>query len=243
MKNRSTVAVFILVFLLNLLQLSAVAQTEKTIIEEMFKALGGKEVLSGIKDTRMSGTLELIQYGMSGSLTMYLKEPNKFRMDIEVMGMTITTVYDGEKAIGTNPQTGEIMELPPDQAKLFSRQGLGFQSILYPEKFGITYVYRGVEEIDGKKYYVLEQKFQDGDVITNYLDASTYLTYKTKVKALSPSGAEVESETIYSDYKMVNGVMTAFSMTQYQAGVESGRITFNEVVYNSGLDDALFVLK
>ncbi|MBC7363793.1 MAG: hypothetical protein H5U07_04520 [Candidatus Aminicenantes bacterium] len=125
----------------------------------MILALGGREALAEIKDTRMTGNMEIIQYGMNAPFTMYQKEPDKFRMEMEIMGMNMVQLYDGQKAIMTNPQSGEIIELPADQAKTFRRQALGNDATLHPEKYGITYAYKGEETIDGKKYLVLEQKF------------------------------------------------------------------------------------
>ncbi|MCR4408967.1 MAG: hypothetical protein QHH43_01405 [Candidatus Saccharicenans sp.] len=219
------------------------AQTEKDILENMIKALGGREVLSGIKDTRMSGTMEIIQYGMSTPFTMYQKEPDKSRTEIEVMGMSIIQVYDGQKAMVTNPQTGEVMELTPDQSEQMRRQALGNSATLNPEKFGITYTYKGKEEVNGKTCHVLEQKFSNGDTATVYVDATTFLPYKTRTKTLSPSGGEVEAEQVLADYRKVDGTMAAFSITVFHGGVEYIRMTVNEIVYNTGLDDSLFVLK
>ncbi|MCX8160149.1 MAG: outer membrane lipoprotein-sorting protein [Candidatus Saccharicenans sp.] len=243
MKAKRILTYSLVLLVLAALTLPALAQTEKDILDNMIKALGGRETLAGIKDTRLSGTMEIIQFGMSSPFTMYLKEPDKYRLELEVMGMSMVQVYDGEKAKVTNPQTGEVIELPPDQAEQMRRQALGNDSLLHPEKFGITYTYKGKEEVDGKVCHVLEQKFANGDTATVYVDASTFLPYKNRSKALSPSGGEIEAVQVLSDYRKVNGTMAAFSITIFQGGVEFARMTINEIVYNTGLDDSLFVLK
>lgn len=229
--------------LLNLIILPAHSQTGKDILEKMIEALGGRKTLAEIKDTKIIGTMEIIQYGMTAPMIIYQKEPNKYRMETEVMGYTLIQVYDGQKAMRNNPQTGEIEELSPDQTKMLMRQALGNDATLNPEKYGITYTYKGEETVDGKKFYVLEQKFSDGDITTMYLDAATYLPYKSKSKGLSPTGTEVETEVVFSDYRKVENTQAAFSMTIYQAGAEYIRMIISEIIYNSGLDDSLFVLK
>lgn len=243
MKRKLLSGLILLLLAIGLLQLPARAQAEKDILEKMIKALGGREALAEIKDTRMTGNIEILQYGMNAPVTIYQKEPDKYRMELEVMGMSMITVYDGQKAMMTNPQTGEVLELPADQAKSFRRQALGNDATLHPEKYGITYTFKGEETIDGKKYLVLEQKFQDGDLATIYLDATTYLPYKSKSKALGPTGTEIESESIMSDYRKVGKTMVPFSISILQSGVEQMKITITEVVYNTGLEDSLFVLK
>ncbi|MDI6697834.1 MAG: outer membrane lipoprotein-sorting protein [Candidatus Saccharicenans sp.] len=243
MKEKKFLSFALLAVMLVAVSLPGLAQTEKDILENMIKALGGRDTLAAIKDTRISGTMEIIQYGMNAPFTLYQKEPDKFRMEMEVVGMSMIQVYDGQKAMMTNPQTGEIIELAPDQSEQLRKQALGNSATLHPEKYGITYTYKGKEEVDGKTCHVLEQKYPSGDAATLYLDAATYLPYKSKSKSLSPSGGEMESMQVMSDYRKVNGTMVAFSMTIYQSGVESIRMTINEVVYNTGLDDSLFVLK
>lgn len=240
-KSRLVFLLFLLMLGLNILPLRA--QAEKDILEKMITAMGGREALAGIKDTKTSGTMEIIQMGMTTPMTIYQKEPNKFRLEIEVMGYSIIQVFDGQKAQITNPQTGEVMELPAEQTKGMVKQALGNQVWLDPAKFGITYTYKGEETIDGKKCYVLEQKFKDGDVTTIYLEATTYLPYLTRTKAPSQSGGEVEAETKLTDYRKVGQTMVPFLMTMNQGGTEYSRMTISEVVYNSGLEDSLFVLK
>ncbi len=243
MKERRNLIFTLVLLMLAAFSLQGLAQTGKDILENMIKALGGRETLAAIRDTRMSGTMEIIQFGMNAPFTMYLKEPDKFRMEMEVMGMSMIQVYDGQKAMMTNPQTGGVIELSPDQSEQMRRQAMGNEVTLHPEKFGITYTYKGKEEVDGKTCHVLEQKFSNGDTATMYIDAATFLPYKSKSKGLSPTGGEIESEQVMSDYRKVDGTMAPFSITVFQGGVEYIRMTISEIVYNTGLDDSLFVLK
>ena len=48
--------------------------------------------------------MEIIQFAMTAALTIYQKEPNKMRMDIDVMGMLITQAYDGKRAGPSTPR-------------------------------------------------------------------------------------------------------------------------------------------
>ena len=72
----------------------------------MIEAQGGRKALAAIKDTTISGTIEMPQMGISGSITIYQKEPDKMRMDMEFMGMVITQAYDGQNAWMVNPADG-----------------------------------------------------------------------------------------------------------------------------------------
>lgn len=228
------------IFLLGLVISSGHSQTANEILEKMIEAQGGRKALEKIKDTTVSGSVEMIQFNMSASITIYMKEPNMMRADIEVMGMMITQAYDGKTAWAINPQTGSTEKMPEQQAEYTKRQALGNDALLHPEKYGITYTYKGKEKIEDKDYLVLEQTFSDGFKATHYVNPDTYLAYKTKAPELNQMGIEVESETFMSNYKKVDGLMVAHSITTYQDGEEYTKMTITEVKFNSGLEDSLF---
>lgn len=223
--------------------LCLLAQTTDEIRAKWIEAQGGK-ALAAIKDTTITGSIEFVQMGITANFTMYQKEPNKMRIDIEVMGMNITQVFDGEKAWYTNPQTGTIEEMPETQRREFARQALGNDSLLHPEKYGLSYSFKGKEKINEVEYLVLEQTFSDGTVVNIYLDPNTYLSVKTKGKTInSMTGLPVEAETHHSDYRKVDGTLIPFQLTTYYDGQEFQRMTLQKVVYNSGLEDSFFTLK
>jgi hypothetical protein len=216
-------------------------QTAKQILDKMIDAEGGRKVLGGIKDTTISGTIEMIQMGINGSLTMYQKEPDKMRLDMEFMGMVITQAFDGEKAWMTDPQSGTQQEMTPKMSDDMRRQALGNDSTLNPEKYGITFAAKGKEKIQDKDYLVLEQIFKDGEKVTMYIDPTTYLIFKTKGKSTDQTtGADVEAETYFSDYKKVGDSLVAHAMSVHQNGAEAIHMTFTKIVYNSGLQDGFF---
>ena len=227
-------------FLLSLMTSPGLSQEASDILKKMVEAQGGKKVLEKIKDMTSSGNLELIQMGMTGSMTMYKKEPNKYRMDIEVMGMIITQAFDGETAWGINPQTGSREEMPEQQAEYMKRMALGIDAYIYPEKYGISFAYKGKEKIEEKEYLVLEQTFSDGHKATHYIDPKTYLTYKTKSTTMDPMGVEVEQETFEADFKKVNGMTIAYSIIIFQGDEEYLQLTLTDITFNSGLEDSFF---
>lgn len=227
------------VFLIGLMASQGFGQKAADVLEKFIEASGGRKLLSSVKDTTMIGTLDIVMAGMSGSLTMYQKEPNMMRMDVEIQGMVITTAYDGETAWMTNPQTGATEELPADQADEIMREAYGNDILLNPEKHGVTYTLKESENIEGKDYFVLVQTFPDGFTQTLYLDSKTYLPYKS-VASVTQMGIEAEAETFLSDWRKVDGMMVSFSARILYDGEEAMTMTFSEVKYNSGLEDSLF---
>ncbi len=221
------------------------SQTAQDVLKKMIDASGGRKAMEAIKDLTMSGTYELTQFGMSGTFTMYQKEPNKMRydMDIPAMGMVMTQAYDGEKAMYTNPQAqGAVEEMPEAQAKEFAREALGNDALLNPAKYKITYEVKPKAKIEDKEYIVLEQTMADGHKATIYIDPATYLPFKTETMTIGQTGAEVKAESFPSDYKPVNGVMMPFAVRTLQDGTEFMKLTFTKITANNNLEDSLFTL-
>lgn len=210
---------------------------------KMVEASGGKQIFEDLKDLTISGSLDLTMQGLSGSLTIYKKEPDKRRTDIEVMGMLITQAYDGEIAWFTNPQTGNTEELTGEQAAQLKRQAMPSLASVYPEKYGISWEYKGQETIEEKEYFVLHTTYPDGFKVRVYVDPETFLTYKTKSMTTGQLGTEVEVEQYSSDYKKIDGMIFPTTITSYQDGEEYSVINIDDVKINSGLEDSLFKMQ
>jgi outer membrane lipoprotein-sorting protein len=215
------------------------------VVEKLIEAKGGRKLLESIKDTTVSGTAEIVQYGVTAPITLYHKEPGKLRQDLTIAeaNMTIVQTFDGRKGWYTNLQTGMTEEMPDFMAKEFARGATQTQALLYPQKIGVTYALKPKEAIEGRDYIVLEQTQADGHKTTLCLDPETYLPYKAVSQAVDQSGAEVESEEYSTNYQKVGGVMVPYAIRQVQNGSDAIRITVTAVTFNTNLDDAFFTLK
>jgi outer membrane lipoprotein-sorting protein len=232
-------------FLLSFLASTGFGQNAQNILNRMIDAAGGRKTLEGIKDTTFSGTMDIVQYGMSATITFYHKEPNKFRQDMELteLGMVITSASDGNVAWTINPQTGSVEDMPASVQAEFNNQALnfGFSCLLNPEKYGISFADKGKETIDGKDYLVLEQTAPGDLTTTYYIDPETYLVYKSKAMTTDPQmGFQVEQESVMEDYRKVDGIMFAHTVIIYQNGEELGSMIVEMLKFNSGLEDSLF---
>jgi hypothetical protein len=73
----------------------------------------------------------------------------------------------------------------------------------------------------------------DGDTVMVDLDRDTHLP----VRMLSDGGAE---QTLFDDYRDIDGMKVPFVMTVYQGGAVSAEYTWEEIVFDVPVDDALF---
>ena len=243
--NKKITAALIAIFAVGLTTAPAWAQEASDVLAKMIEATGGRKALAAIKDSTITGEFDMVQMGMSGTVTIYQKEPNKTRQDMEVMGMMITQAFDGEVAWFTNPQTGAVEELT-GSALEYSKKGaveMGNEVLLNPEKFGVTYTLKGKETIEGKEYFVLERMFESGATTTMWVDTGNYLVYKQNQITTDGMGGEIEQELIFSDYQKVDGILYPMTLTIYQGGEEFLNITMTELTFNSGLEDSFFKIE
>ncbi|MFC2142640.1 outer membrane lipoprotein-sorting protein, partial [Acidobacteriota bacterium] len=188
---------------------------------------------------------DIVAQGISGTMTMYHKEPGMTRQDMEFMGMVMTQAFDGEVAWFTNPQTGAVDEVPAEMQE-YSKRGaleMGNSILLDPAKFGVSHELKGKETFEGKEYFVLERIFESGETSTMYIDTQTYYVMRQKQMSLDLMGGEAEQEMVFSDYRKVDGIPFPFSMTISQGGEELAVITMMEVKLNSGLEDSFFKME
>jgi outer membrane lipoprotein-sorting protein len=230
--------------LLSFLTVSGFGQNVQSILDKMIDVVGGRKTLEGIEDITLTGSMEIVQMGMSGTISFFYKEPNMLRQDVDLpdLGVVFTTASDGEAAWMINPQTGMVEDLTGNSQVEMDNEALnfGFSWLIRPEKYGLSYTDKGKETIDGKEYIVLEQSAPGGQTTTFYIDPETYLTHKTKTMATSPMGFTVLEETITEDYRKVDGIMFAHTVIIYQDGEEFGSVAVEGVKFNSGLEDSLF---
>lgn len=217
-----------------------------SVLDRMIAAMGGRKVLESIKDVTISGTAELIPFGITAPVTVYQKQPDKVRVDVTVVeaNMTIIQAYDGRKGWFTDPQSGGAVEEMPDHlAREFGRQAGENQALLFPQKHGVTYALKPKAVLEGKDRIVLEQTLADGTKTIYFLDPETYLPFKTAARSVDQSGSAVDAETYSTNYQKVGGLMVPYALRIVQNGADAQRVTVTAVTFNTNLDDALFTLK
>ena len=54
---------------------------------------------------------------------------------------------------------------------------------------------------------------------------------------------ETEGETIFTDYREVDGIVVAYNLVIFEGGEEGGTLTVTDVKFNSGLEDSFFKIE
>jgi outer membrane lipoprotein-sorting protein len=236
--NRKT---FAWLLVAGLTSMAAWAQTADEIIDKHMQAMGGKEKLKAVQTQRLTGKMVMGQ-GMEAPFTMEMARPNKMRMEFTFQGMTGIQAFDGKGGWSVMPFMGktEPEAMPEEEAKIMQEEA-DIDGLLmdYKEK-GRQVEYAGKEELEGTPVHKLKVTQKNGDVVYVFIDAEQYLQLKQSGKR-KIRGQEMESETLFSDFKTVDGLVLPHAIEQKAAGMPAGMVmTISKVEINPGVEDSRF---
>ena len=248
----------LLVFLVS----SVSAQSVDEILAKHVEALGGAEKISAITSLKILGTVSRGGGRFEMPFTRYWKAPNKYRNESEMRGNKMIQATDGETAWAVMPfgrggrrrgnaggNTGpQVLEGPRAQSFLGESKIFGLLYGAVENGYEIEYV--GTEEFEGTEVIKLELLHENGRKIHSYLDAEYFLEIKRETHRSGPDGQSFTATTLFSDFKEVNGVMIAHSITNQAGGggarrgggrgFGGGSTQISKIEVNVEINDALF---
>ncbi|MGU3376219.1 hypothetical protein [Chryseobacterium sp. M5A1_1a] len=190
--------------------------TSKEVLDNYFKALGGKDKLEAVKSMISDNTMSA--QGMEITMTTK-KLGNKFKSVQSLMGQQMVQLFDGEK--GYFDQMGKKTDIPADKiAEL--KKGKPVDALAFD---GVNFENVTVEKLDGKDYNLLSS-----DKGKFYFDATTGLLYKTIAG---------EGNITVKSYMTVDGLQFPAEVDA-EGGGQKVNIKTTKIVINSGVTDADF---
>ena len=215
------------------------AQTAEEIIAKNSAAVGGLDKFNAIKTATMSGMMTV--QGMDLNISVQILNKTAVRTDVEVMGQTVTIVYNDGAGWQINPMMGssDAQDLPKealDEAKWQCHLGSGLMD--YKER-ELKAEYTGEQTVDGKKMYVVKTTSKEGNVSTYFINEADYMIYKV-VSKRNVQGQDVEAETLYSNYKEINGMKFAMTRSTNFEGQTVQEMTFDKFELDKNIDASVF---
>ena len=227
-------------------------QTADEVIEKHLTAMGGREALGKLTTRKSTGTFTLtVPNGeLTGPIELYTKLPNKARafivLDLAPMGMTEKMTID-QKFDGT---TGWTLNSVQGDNQIAGNQLDNMKNATFPNPLlnykavGTTVELLPNETVAGKAAVVLRITPKVGSVSKLFLDATTYLPFRSTatIDMPQPTGGvqQVEQVAEASDYRKVDGLMLPFK-TVNATPEQKVTIVLTKVEHNVAIDDAMFV--
>ncbi len=233
-----------LIVFLFLLSFNLQAQTVDEIITNHINSTGGPEKWGSIKTMKMTGSIDIAP-GMKAPFVMFFKDKNKFRFELEVQGMTMIQALEVDSGWSVVPFSGKTdpERMSPEEVKS-SKQQADYTGDLYNYKDkGNTVEFLGKEDMEGTETLKLKVLRKNNDIAYIYLDATSYLILKETSK-IKMQDKEVESATLPSNYKDVEGLKFPFALEVRGSDDEATgqMMTIDTIVINPEVDDKIFIM-
>jgi outer membrane lipoprotein-sorting protein len=215
------------------------AQSVDEIVANYFEVIGGEAKWKALSSTRMEGKMAMQGFEFPG--VMLAKFPNKQRVEVNVQGMSIVQAFDGKDAWWINPLAGsaDAQQMPDDMSESFKKQEFQPAILDYKQK-GHALSFEGVAEVEGTKANVLKLTKQNGDVELYYFDTEEKVLIMTKVPMSTGPMKGVFTETYYSDYQEVDGLVFPFFIEVKAEGQTVQKMTIKSVKTNVEASDSQF---
>jgi hypothetical protein len=236
---KKTFALSFIVFLAGMLSLNAQDMKLDDVLSAYFKTAGtGK-----MKDwTTLTLTGKTIAQGMEFPFTLVMKRPSKLRTEAEIQGMKMIQAFDGQQGWSVVPWTGSTapQDMTPDEIKIVKEQS-DMEGPLYNWKEkGHKAELIGKEDMEGNQVYKIKLTKANGDIDISYIDAENFILLKTSSK-ITIQGNETESESLYTNYKEVGGVMMASTITNKMKDQVVSQLVIEKTELNLPVSDSLFI--
>ncbi len=222
------------------------ARRAKNALDQAIQALGGQAYLS-IQDITQEGRTYSFFHGQPNSVGLlfwrFYKFPDKDRIEL-TKKRDVAYVFNGDQGSeitfkGPHPQD------PKDLADYLRRRQYSLDWVLrkWLAEPGVALFYEGPNVAEQKSVEQVTIMNARNQGVTLYLDASTHLPVKKSFSWRDPTDKQRNiEEEIYDGYRLVQGVMTPFSITRTYNGEMSNQRFLNSISYNKGLDDSMFSL-
>jgi outer membrane lipoprotein-sorting protein len=212
------------------------AQSLDEVLAKYNKA-NGQDKLEKIKTYTVLAVVN--QGDMELPMTMKMKRPDKFFMELDVQGQLMHQGFDGkvgwQVAPWVGPEARELTGAELDQAK--DQANIDGPFYKYKER-GMKLDLAGKVDLNGKPAYQINVTDKTGGLQSYFLDANTYYLLSVKRKVVS-EGNEMEIESKMGDYIVKDGIAIATSI-ESSTPMGSVKIKINKVEFDTPVDDAIF---
>lgn len=214
--------------------------TSERVLASYIKAIGGEKAIKKIKSYEVKGKMDLGMMVLELNRKVLTGTPGKSVMVVNMQGMeAMKQVFDGtslvqyqmgQKGPGSDGETAE------------ARIGTDLLAELNYSKYGVNHELKGIDQIDGKSYYVVELKLPGGATSTDYFDVTTGLRFRS-IETSVNEGTTTVAEKTYSEYLTTKSKVLFPKVVRITAEGQTFNMVTNEVVVNPKIAPAIFEVK
>ncbi len=209
-----------------------------SIIENVIRAYGGKEIIEDIKCFHMKGRIEALMLNDNGTYELYFKRGKKLRVETKYDRSWEIRVLNGDK--GYRASDAQPLEEVFGARYLAMVYHFRHLDILHDLVIG-TYEIRsmGKSSVNGGNVEVFHLNDKDGAILDIYVDEHNFLVLKV-TGYFKERGKQIDLSAEFSDFRKVNGSIFPFRITNYAGGLKIARTVVDEYLLNPDIADFLF---
>jgi len=204
-------------------------------------AEGKEAALEAMGNYRIDSTIHSVQSGVSGTVSVYVAGPDKYRVDADYGKYGYShTVVNGDRA-WVESSFGPFKEL---RGQLLEQAKRGHPYVMtsdWRDYFDSIKVVRA-DILDDKEVYVVELKAGDLPVMTVFVDAVTGDVLLSEVISIHEGGIGIPVTTQFEDFREVHSIRVP--SRSIASNEETGRTIIEDktIETNIQLDDDFFIL-
>ncbi len=212
----------------------------ESILALSLKKSGGEAAFAKIKSATMTGTVEMVGHNITGPVSVFM-QGEKMYTTIELPGLgKVEEGYDGSVAWEANALTGPRIKEGEEKTATVRASRMGMDLLNTWREYYREARTLGEEDVNGKPAWKVQLTPKEGKPEAFFFDKQSGLLVRMS-QVMSTAMGEIPVEGDLSDYRMVGGVMTPFSMTQ-KAMSQVMAMHFDKVVWNPAIPPDRFDL-
>ena len=205
------------------------------------KASGGKEAWAKLQTMVMTGTVDIPTFGVSGTIEVVAKRPNKILRTTDVMNGQFVRKegFDGQAGWSSDPQQG-LKSFTGAQLDQLKVEAIFDTDVRLKEVYPDLKV-TGRTKVGDKDAYTAVAHEPGGKTLTMYMDAQTGLRIAEDSEGPDESGTVVKSNLLFDDYRADGDVQIPHRI-RIKAPTVSLEIKIADVKFNAPVEDAKFAM-
>ena len=236
MRRTISAAVFVLLATAGDAQTPA-RPTVDQVLEKYIAAVGGRAALEKVTSATAKGTLEIAAMGITGTVTLSQKAPNKSLQVSDLSGIGVQREgFDGTVSWTEDAQTG--VREKAGQELVESRRAATFPRELRLKEMYSTMKIAGQEKVGANEAIVIIATPSNGSDVQMFFDVQTGLLVRT-IALRDTAAGPIQVDSTFEDFRAVDGIKRAHVIRQSNPQF-TAVIRLSEIKHNVPMDDAIF---
>jgi hypothetical protein len=217
------------------------------VLNDMLRALGGDAWLN-VRDMQNEGRTYGFYHGQPNSTGLpfwrFWEWPDKERIELTKQ-RDIVELFNGDKGYEITYK-GTATQDPKELDEYLRRRDHSLEWVVrkWLSETGTTILYSGTAMVERNLADQVTVLNAANDSVTISIDGTTRLPVKVAYNWRDPEDRQFDDEsTVFSNYKLMQGVQTPFSTVRYRNGEMTSQRFVTSVTYNANLAPTLFETK